>query len=157
MLNADAVRRAGIEASCPSRRGAVRGILANRWAHVHVDDYDGTWNYVERPDHRISLASPSCWRSWPAGHEPAPADDDEFPFVLTAGSRRASRPTRSSAIPTGARATGRVRCTEPVDALRLGVEDGMRVAVVTKRAGRRGGGGDRRHAARHIILPTATG
>jgi formate dehydrogenase len=137
MVNPDAVRRAGIEGDVPFLGEALfEAILTNRSGVTFtVDDYDGTWNYVDRPDHRISLAIPELLEEL-AGlrAEPEPSASDEFPFILTAGSRRAFSANTIFRDPDW-RKTDRDGSLHmsPSDAERLGVADGMRVAVTTKR------------------------
>ena len=137
MMNADAVRRAGIEGDVPFLGEALFEAILNGRSGVEftVDDYADTWRYVEKPDHRISLVIPELLEEL-AGlrHEPLPSADDEFPFVLTAGSRRAFSANTIVRNPDW-RKTDRDGALHmsPADAERLGVSDGMRVAVTTKR------------------------
>ena len=137
MLNPDAVRRAGIEGDVPFLGEALfEAILTSRSGVTFtVDDYDGTWNYVDKPDHRITLAIPELLEELAGlAGEPAPVDDDEFPFVLTAGSRRAFSANTIFRDPDWRKSDrdGALHIS-PADAQRLGVSDGMRVAVTTKR------------------------
>jgi formate dehydrogenase len=137
MLNPDAVRRAGIEGEVPFLGEALfEAILTSRSGVTFtVDDYDGTWKYVEKPDHKINLAIPELLEEL-AGlrDEPLPADNAEFPFVLTAGSRRAFSANTIFRDPDWRKIDrGGALHMSPTDAAALGVEDGAQVAVVTKR------------------------
>jgi formate dehydrogenase len=163
MLNADAVRRAGIEGDVPFLGEALFEAMLSRRSGLTltVDEYDGAWNYIEKPDHRITLAIPELLDEL-AGlrHEPAaPADNDEFPFVLSAGSRRAFSANTIFRDPDWRKSDrdGALHMS-PSDAERLGVEDGMRVAVVTKR-GRAVAPVEVTDAMQpgHIILPNGYG
>jgi anaerobic selenocysteine-containing dehydrogenase len=162
MLNADAVRRAGIEGDVPFLGEALfEAILARRSGlTLTVDEYDGAWNYIEKPDHRITLAIPELLEEL-AGlrHEPAPGENDEFPFVLSAGSRRAFSANTIFRDPDWRKSdrAGALHMS-PSDAERLGVVDGMQVAVVTKR-GRATAPVEITDAMQpgHIILPNGYG
>jgi formate dehydrogenase len=139
MLNADAVRRAGIEGDVPFLGEALFEAILNGRSGVTftVDDHAGAWNYVERPDHRIHLVIPELLEELaglPAEAAVDPALDAEFPFVLTAGSRRAFSANTIVRDPDWRKSDreGTLHMS-PSDAAALGVEDGMRVAVVTKR------------------------
>ena len=137
MMNADAVRRAGIKGDVPFLGEALFEAILNGRSGVEftVDDYADTWRYVEKPDHRISLVIPELLEEL-AGlhHEPLPSADDEYPFVLTAGSRRAFSANTIVRNPDWRKSDrdGALHMS-PADAERLGVSDGMRVAVTTKR------------------------
>jgi formate dehydrogenase len=138
MMNPDAVRRAGIEGDVPFLGEALfEAILDGRsGVEFTVDDYADAWRYVERPDHRITLVIPELLEemvglSAEAAVDPAEA---EFPFVLTAGSRRAFSANTIIRNPEWRKSDrdGALHMS-PADAERLGVSDGMRVAVTTKR------------------------
>src|SRR5207302_752089 len=139
MMNADAVRRAGIEGDVPFLGEALfEAILGGRsGVEFTVDDYAGAWNYVDKPDHRISLVIPELLeeltglRAEPA---PDPAVEAEFPFVLTAGSRRAFSANTIVRDPNWRKSDreGALHMS-PSDAERLGVEDGTKVVITTKR------------------------
>jgi anaerobic selenocysteine-containing dehydrogenase len=162
MMNADAVHRAGIEGDVPFLGEALfEAILTSRsGVTITVDDHAGAWNYVDKPDHRIALVIPELLEEL-AGlrDEPAPAVDDEFPFVLTAGSRRAFSANTIVRDPDWRKSdrAGALHMN-PADAQRLGVADGSRVAVVTKR-GRAVAPVEVTDAMQpgHIILPNGYG
>jgi len=137
MMNADAVRRAGIEGDVPFLGEALfEAILTNRSGVTFtVDSYDGTWNYVDKPDHRITLAIPELLEELAGLRlEAPPADNDEFPFVLTAGSRRAFSANTIFRNPDWRKSDrdGALHMN-PSDAAKLGVENGVPVVVTTKR------------------------
>ena len=162
MMNADAVRRAGIEGDVPFLGEALFEAILNGRSGVTitVDDYADAWKYVEKPDHRISLAIPELLGEL-AGlrNETLPAADDEFPFVLTAGSRRAFSANTIFRDPDWRKSDrdGALHMS-PSDAEALGVADGMRVVVATKR-GRAEAVVEVTDAMQpgHIILPNGYG
>ena len=92
-------------------------------------------------------------------NETLPAADDEFPFVLTAGSRRAFSANTIFRDPDWRKSDrdGALHMS-PSDAEALGVADGMRVVVATKR-GRAEAVVEVTDAMQpgHIILPNGYG
>jgi len=164
MMNADAVRRAGIEGDVPFLGEALfEAILGGRsGVEFTVDDYDGAWRYVEKPDHRIALVIPELLEELGGlAAEPAadPAVEAEYPFVLTAGSRRAFSANTIVRDPDWRKIDrGGALHMSPSDAAALGVEDGMDVAVITKR-GRAVAQVEITDAMQpgHIILPNGYG
>jgi anaerobic selenocysteine-containing dehydrogenase len=139
MLNADAVRRAGIEGDVPFLGEALFEAILNGRSGVTftVDDYADAWRYVDKPDHRITLAIPELLEELGGLRAEAaagPAGDDEFPFVLTAGSRRAFSANTIFRDPDWRKSDrdGALHMS-PSDAAALGVADGMRVVITTKR------------------------
>ena len=117
MMNADAVRRAGIEGDVPvPRRGAVRGDpdrpvgrrVHRRRLRRHLEV-----RRQARPPHR-RWSSPSSSRSWPGWRRAEPSTRPSTTSSRSSsppGPGGPSRPTPSSATRTGARATGTARCT----------------------------------------------
>jgi anaerobic selenocysteine-containing dehydrogenase len=134
----DSVRRAGFagdglelgealfEAALRSRSGIV----------FTVDDYDETWRRVETADTKINLVIPELLAELQDLRE-APAAEpvgDAFPFVLSAGERRSSTANTIFRDAGWSRKDdGGALRIHPADADRLGVADGDRVRVVTKR------------------------
>ena len=76
-----------------ARRGAVRGdpASASRASCSRVDDYDETWKRVANPDRQGRASSiPELLEELRAASRTSPRSRDaEFPFVLSAGERRA--------------------------------------------------------------------
>ncbi len=133
----DAVRRAGFAGEGLALGDALfDAVLAGRSGVVFsVDDYEETWRRVAYPDGRVNLAVDELLpelrslREEPrAGREPA------FPFVLAAGERRTSTANTIYRDPAWRRkdAGGALRMS-PQDAARLGITDGGRARVTTKR------------------------
>jgi anaerobic selenocysteine-containing dehydrogenase len=162
MMNVDAVRRAGIEGDVPFIGEALFEAILNGRSGVEftVDDYADTWRYVEKPDHRISLVIPELLEELGSlRDEPAPSADAEFPFVLTAGSRRAFSANTIVRDPDWRKSDrDGALYMSPSDAETLGVSDGSRVVVTTKR-GRAEVAVEVSDAMQpgHIILPNGYG
>ncbi|KPK14940.1 MAG: molybdopterin oxidoreductase [Myxococcales bacterium SG8_38] len=134
----ESLRRAGFEGrgfEAPER--LFDAILSNPSGVVFaVDDYDESWARVRSPNGKIQAAIPELLeelarlREEPAGAE----TDDEFPFVLSAGERRSFTANTIFRDPKWRKKDfdGSLRMS-PDDALALGVADGDRVRLTTKR------------------------
>ncbi|HMC05641.1 MAG TPA: molybdopterin-dependent oxidoreductase [Actinomycetota bacterium] len=137
MMNADAVRRAGIEGEGPMLGEALFEAILNGRSGVTftVDDYDETWKYVEKPDHRINLNVPEMLEELAALRDEPPATENpEFPFVLTCGSRRGFSANTIIRDPDWRKVDrGGALHMSPADAEHLGITDGSQVIVTTKR------------------------
>ncbi len=132
----DAVRRAGHAGEGPALGEALfDAMLAGRSGMTFtLDDYEHAWAYVRTADGRIALAIPSLLEELRAlrGAEPRWTSDD-FPFVLSAGERRASTANTIIRDPQWRKRDpdGRLRIA-PADAARLGLGgDGARARVTT--------------------------
>ncbi len=126
----ESVRRAGYE----SGDALFDAILAGGGVTFSVDPYDETWRRLAYDDGRVHLVVADLLAELgelPAGGPPV---DDAFPFVLSAGERRSSTANTILRDPGWMKADrdGALRMN-PADAARLGVDDGDRVAVETKR------------------------
>jgi anaerobic selenocysteine-containing dehydrogenase len=96
------------------------------------DDYDASW---QRLRGRIQLDVPELLAAVAAlGDRPAPGPDPDWPFVLSAGERRAFTANTIMRDPTWRRRDpeGRLRMSV-ADATRLGVEAGDLVRLTTRR------------------------
>jgi anaerobic selenocysteine-containing dehydrogenase len=135
MTRADAVRRAGYEGE-----GLALGdelfdaILAGHSGVVFTaDDYDDAWSYVRRPDRRFTIAIPELLDEL---REVVVADashtSEEFPFVLSAGERRAYTANTIFRDPEWRKRDreGTLRLSVQ-DAERLGLFDGDRARITT--------------------------
>jgi anaerobic selenocysteine-containing dehydrogenase len=101
-----------------------------------VDDWEESFARVYTPNRRIQLALPELFDELDAlATEPAPGGDAQFPFVLSAGERRSFTANTIMRNPEWRRKdkAGALRM-HPDDARRVGVEDGGRVRVTTKRS-----------------------
>ena len=133
----EAIRRAGIEGDGPEQGDALFDAIlaAPRGLVFAVEEWDASWKRVARPGGRIQLAVPALFEELdelalgpPAGAGGA------FPFVLSAGERRSFTANTIFRSPEWRRkdAQGALRMN-PGDASRLGVSDGERVRLSTKR------------------------
>jgi len=136
LANPESVRRAGFtgEGFQPGNRLFDR-ILEGGGVVFTLDEYDGAWDYVKRPDRRFTLDIPELVeRLRGLADEPSSWVSEEFPFVLSAGERRAFTANTIIRDPAWRRrdAGGALRIS-PDDAKRLKVTDGDRLRVVTER------------------------
>jgi len=99
------------------------------------DDHEHAWGYVKRPDRRFTLEVPELIERLRAlADAPSSWTTEEFPFVLSAGERRAFTANTIIRDPSWRRrdSHGALRIS-PVDADRLGVASGDPLKVVTER------------------------
>ena len=99
------------------------------------DDFDHAWDYVRRPDRRFTLEIPELVdRLRGLASEPSSWTTEEFPFVLSAGERRAFTANTINRDPSWRRrdAGGALRISTD-DAWALSVRDGDSLRVVTER------------------------
>ncbi|HVN38338.1 MAG TPA: molybdopterin-dependent oxidoreductase [Myxococcota bacterium] len=100
-----------------------------------IDDWEESFARVYTPNGRIQLAIPELFDELDAlATEPAPGTSKEFPFVLSAGERRSFTANTIIRNPEWRRKdrAGALRMN-PEDAKRLGVSDGGRVRISTRR------------------------
>jgi formate dehydrogenase len=135
----ESLRRAGHEGANALEQGGALfdAILRERSGVVFsVDEPEETWRRLESDDGRIQLAVPELLAELAslAQEQPAAADP-AFPFVLAAGERRTSTANTIFRDPAWRRkdAEGALRMN-PDDAARLGLADGARARLTTKRA-----------------------
>jgi anaerobic selenocysteine-containing dehydrogenase len=133
----DSLRRAGLAGEGPGLGDALfDAILEGEHGIVFaVDDWDESWKRVGTPDGRIRLALPELFDELDglaAGN--AVATSPEFPFVLSAGERRGFTANTIIRDPDWRRKdrAGALRIS-PEDARRIGVADGGRVRLTTRR------------------------
>lgn len=99
------------------------------------DDFDHAWDYVRRPDRRFTLEIPELVdRLRDLATEQSSWTTEEFPFVLSAGERRAFTANTIIRDPSWRRrdAAGALRISTD-DAWALSVRDGDSLRVVTER------------------------
>jgi anaerobic selenocysteine-containing dehydrogenase len=136
LANPESVRRAGFTGTGfePGDRLFER-ILEGSGVVFTLDEYDDAWSYVKRPDRRFTLDIPELVeRLRGLADEPSSWVSEEYPFVLSAGERRAFTANTIIRDPGWRRrdAGGALRIS-PDDAKRLKVTDGDRLRVVTER------------------------
>ena len=99
-----------------------------------VDEHEDSWRRVRTEDGRFHLAIPELLDELASLAEP-PVADPAYPFVLSAGERRSFTANTIFRDPTWRKrdAEGALRLNR-ADAERLGVADGGRARLTTKRA-----------------------
>ena len=132
----DSVRRAGFEGDGPVLGEALFEAIFTRRSGVTftVDEYEETWRRLATPNGKVNLIIPELLEELAALPEETLADKREFPFVLMAGERRSSTANTIFRDPAWRKkdAAGGLRMS-PGDAEALGVADGGRVRIITKR------------------------
>ena len=131
----ESLRRAGFSGEGIELGNALfDAILNNRsGVVVSIDPYEETWRRIH--DQKINLTIPELIPELKSLRDEHPSGDSEFPFVLSAGQRRSSTantiirdPQWRPKDPAGA------LWMNPADASHLGVDNGGRVRIITKRA-----------------------
>lgn len=137
MAYPESVRRAGFDGEGPALGEQLfEAILAGRSGITFtVDEYEETWRRMATPDGKIRFDVPEMLEEFATlASEQLPGADAAFPFVLSAGERRTSTANTIFRDPAWRKkdAAGALRIN-PDDAARLGVGDGGRVRVTTRR------------------------
>ena len=134
----EALRRAGFDGANPLAQGEAlfEAILRERSGVVFSDDEPAaSWSRIAHDDGRIQLAVPELVAELRSLLDEEPgARDPAFPFVLAAGERRTSTANTIYRDPSWRRkdAEGALRMN-PSDAAGLGITDGGRARITTKR------------------------
>ncbi|CRK56160.1 Formate dehydrogenase-O, major subunit [Alloactinosynnema sp. L-07] len=136
LANPASVRRAGFTGSGfePGDK-LFDAVLCGEGVVFTLDDYEHAWDYVRRPDQRFTLDIPELVeRTRALADEPSSWVTEEFPFVLSAGERRAFTANTIIRDPGWRRRDrdGALRLS-PADADGLGVTTGDTLRVVTER------------------------
>ncbi len=133
----ESVQRAGFTGANAIEQGLALfdAILRERSGVVFsVDEHADSWTRVAHPDKKAHLAIPELLGELRALRDEKPMRDDAFPFVLAAGERRTS--TANTIVRDPAWRTkdahGALRMN-PEDAARLGIANGTRARITTKR------------------------
>jgi anaerobic selenocysteine-containing dehydrogenase len=131
----DSLRRAGYTGENPGEQLFDAILTSPSGVVFAVDEYDASWRRVRTPEGKLHLAIPELLAELPtlAGGDPG-ATSAEFPFVLSAGERRSSTANTIFRDPRWRKkdGDGALRVS-PADALRLGLRDGGRARLTTKR------------------------
>jgi anaerobic selenocysteine-containing dehydrogenase len=133
----ESLHRAGFAGPAPEAADALfDALLASKSAVVFsVDDWQESFARVQTPSRRIELAIPELFDELDSlATEPAPGADPEFPFVLSAGERRSFTANTIMRNPDWRKKdkSGALRMN-PDDAARIGVADGGRARISTRR------------------------
>lgn len=137
MAYPDSLRRAGFDGPGPlAGEQLFEAMLTRRSGVVFtVDEYDESWRRLETRDKKIALHIPElCAELAALEHEDPRRSDTEFPFVLAAGERRTSTANTNLRDPAWRKKDreGALRMS-PADAARLGISDGGRARITTRR------------------------
>ena len=129
------MRRAGFAGEGPALGEALfEAIFTGRSGITFtVDEYEETWNRLETPDRRVNLAIPELLDELEGLRAAPAAVSADFPFVLSAGERRSSTANTIVRDPAFRKRDSIGLRMSTADAQQLGVADGARVRVVTKR------------------------
>jgi anaerobic selenocysteine-containing dehydrogenase len=138
MQNPESVRRAGFVGDAFEAGERLFDAILNSPSGVvfSVDDYEDSWQRLRTPEGRIQLVIPELLEELTRlASEPPVVSIREFPFVLAAGERRAFTANTIFRDPTWRKhdAAGGLRVS-PADAQSLGIVDGGRARLTTKRA-----------------------
>src|SRR5262249_28595140 len=101
-----------------------------------ADDYEDTWRRIQTDDGRVHLSIPELLEELASlRNEPPPGEDPAWPFMLSAGERRSFTANTIMRDPLWRKsdADGALRVS-PGDAARIGIADGTRARLTTKRA-----------------------
>jgi anaerobic selenocysteine-containing dehydrogenase len=133
----ESVRRAGYEGEGIELGEALfEAMLTQRSGIVFaIDDDDATWRRMLTPDGRVNLAVTELFDELRGlSAEVDGRADGQFPLVLSAGERRTSTANTICRDPAWRRkdAQGALRMS-PQDAEQLGIDDGGRARVITRR------------------------
>ena len=133
----ESLRRAGFEGSRFEQAERLFDAIVQSPAGVvfSVDDYEESWARVKRPNGKILAAIPELLDELDKLRE-AELDlvDSRFPFVLSAGERRAFTANTIIRSPEWRKKDGQGALrVNPDDARRLGVAEGDRVRLCTRR------------------------
>ncbi len=133
MANADGVRNAGYGDPPAAGERLFDAILSGAHGIVTtIDDYDASWRRLA--DRRITVDVPELLAEVAAlADRPAPLADPDYPFVLSAGERRAFTANTIIRDPSWRRrdAEGRLRISTE-DARCLGIDTGDVVRLTTR-------------------------
>jgi anaerobic selenocysteine-containing dehydrogenase len=137
LANPEGLRRAGFDGEgLEAGEQLFEAILTSRSGVVITHDtYDTTWSRVATPDGRLSLAIPELLEELAGlASDPPPGSDPAWPFVLSAGERRSFTANTIIRDPSWRKRDpeGALRVS-PEDASRLGLDDGGRARLVTRR------------------------
>ncbi|HYB40277.1 MAG TPA: molybdopterin-dependent oxidoreductase, partial [Candidatus Methylomirabilis sp.] len=136
-LSPASVRRAGFGEGFEAGENLFDAILTRPSGVVFAaDDYEETWRRIQTDDGRVHLNIPELLEELAGlrGEQP-PGDDPNWPFLLSAGERRSFTANTIMRDPSWRKsdAQGALRVS-PGDATRLGIADGSRARLTTRRA-----------------------
>lgn len=132
----DAVKAAGHEGEGQALGDALfDAMVAERDGVVFTEHtYDESWNLLSTPEQKIEMHLPEMLEKLDAlAAQPTTHATEEFPYILSAGERRAFTANTIIRDPSWRKrdAQGALRM-HPDDAAAVGVEDGRRVRITTR-------------------------
>ncbi|MBK9178677.1 MAG: molybdopterin-dependent oxidoreductase [Acidimicrobiales bacterium] len=137
LANPEGTRRAGFDGEgLEAGERLFEAILTSPSGVVITDDEpDATWRRVRTADGKVQLCLPELLDELRGlAVEPPPAPDPEWPLVLSAGERRSFTANTIMRDPAWRkRDPGGALRVSPADAARLGLTDGGRARVSTRR------------------------
>jgi anaerobic selenocysteine-containing dehydrogenase len=132
----EAVQRAGFSGDgLELGESLFNALLQNRSGIVFtVDPYEETWNRLDTPDKKINLAVADLLPLLRDLPQQKNFTDQDFPFVLAAGERRTSTANTIFRDASWRKkdTSGALRI-HPTDAARIGVIEGSKVKITTRR------------------------
>jgi anaerobic selenocysteine-containing dehydrogenase len=134
----DSLRRAGFSGEVRELGEQLFDALLTHRSGITftVDDYDETWKRLDTADKRVHLAIPELLTELRAlaSEDPSKRDRD-YPFILAAGERRSGTANTIFRDPAWRKKTADAALRLcPSDAVRLGIREGGRARVTTRRA-----------------------
>jgi anaerobic selenocysteine-containing dehydrogenase len=132
----ESVRRAGAEGDGVALGNALFEKIRSASTAVTftTDPYESTWDRMASIDKRINLVVDELVDEFRSLADEPSADDDAFPFVLSAGERRSGTANTAIRDPEWRRKNpGTGLRISPADAADLGVDNGERLRLTTKR------------------------
>lgn len=138
MSNAASLRRAGFAGEGPALGEELFDAMLSRRSGFTftIDPFEETWSRLDTADKKVQLVIPDLLAELDGlASEPDGPRDPAFPFVLSAGERRSSTANTIFRDPAWRKKDrdGALRLS-PDDAARLGITDGGRARVTTRRA-----------------------
>jgi anaerobic selenocysteine-containing dehydrogenase len=135
--DAASIRRAGLEGSDEELGDVLFDAIVDgaHGVEFSVDEFEESWNRVRTENGRIQLAVPELYEELDGlATESPPEPGRDFPFVLSAGERRSFTANTIFRSPEWRKkdAEGALRI-HPEDAAQVGVDDGGRVRITTRR------------------------
>ena len=136
-VNADGVARAGFGSGPDAGDRLFDAIVDSPSGVVFTDDqWDATWQRIKTSDGLVHVEIPELLAELAElADETPPGDDPQWPLLLSAGERRAFTANTIMRDPAWRKkdADGALRVS-PTDAEQLGIIDGGRATLTTKRA-----------------------
>jgi len=136
LSESDSIRRAGYEGDGMALGDALFDAIVDT-PHGIVftsDPYEQTWERMANADHRVTLMIGELVDEFRSLADEMPVADTDYPYVLSAGERRSGTANNAIRDPGWRRKNpGTALRISPDDAAELGVGDGGKVRLTTRR------------------------